>query len=323
MRVLVLHSDVPPDAPVDEQDTLITARAARDALQTRGYTTELATFVPSPDAFRAILARAKPDVVFNLTESVFGLGQFAPVACQMLEISGVPFTGTYGAPMAMTGDKPLTKGLLRAAGLPTPDWSEPPHWSGLDDNRSYIVKHATEDASIGLDDGAVVSGREAIAARAKMCAQKYGGRWFAEAFVEGREFNIAVLEEGGQPRVLPLAEMRFENWPQGRPTIVGYSAKWDESALEYNHTVRAFGVEKSEPKLAAALRDCCERAWKLFGLAGFARVDFRVDANGSPLILEINPNPGLEPEAGFAAAAREAGMDYPDVVERILKAALA
>ncbi len=322
MRVLVLHSDVPAEAPADEQDTLVTARAVADALRSRGHDAHLAPFVPSPRDFHDLLERTRPDAVFNMVESVFGLGQFAPVACQMLEMANIPFTGNLGAAMAVAGDKPLAKSLLRSAGLPTPDWAEPPDWAGLADDGRYIVKHATEDASVGLDDGSVLCGREAVAARAESCAAKYGGRWFAERYIEGREFNIAILEEDSAPRVLPLAEMRFEKWPEGRPKIVGYVAKWHENSLEAVQTVRAFGLERSAPQLAETLRQCCERTWKHFGLSGFARVDFRVDGAGNPLILEINPNPGLEPGAGFAAAAREAGMDYPETVERILKAAL-
>lgn len=322
MRVLVLHSDVPADAPADEIDTLDTLVAVEDALRSRGHHVTRAEFSPTPQDFQATLDSAKPDIVFNLTESVFGLGQFAPIACQMLEKSGVPFTGAYGAAMAATSDKPLTKKLLRADGLPTPDWAEAPDWKGLSGGRKYIVKHATEDASVGLDDDAVLEGREAIAARAHHCGKKYGGRWFAEAFVEGREFNIAVIEDDGEPRVLALAEMCFHEWPEDRPKIVGYSAKWAEDAHEYNNTVRAFGIDKTDPRLANALRECVERAWRLFSLTGFARIDFRVDQNGNPLILEINTNPGLEPNAGFAAAARELGWDYAETIDRIMKAAL-
>lgn len=322
MRVLILHSDVAPDAPPDELDTLDTVAAVEEALKSRGHAVSLAAFHPTPKAFRATLAQARPDVVFNLTESVFGLGQFAPIACQMLEMAGVPFTGNLGAAMTATSDKPMTKTLLRVAGLPTADWTEGPEWSGIEEGRRYIVKHATEDASTGLDDDAIVVGRDAVMARAEYCAAKHGGRWFAETFVEGREFNIAMLEEDGEPRVLPLAEMRFEDWPEGRPKIVGYTAKWAEDAHEYINTIRRFGLDAREPMLANALRECCTRAWKLFGLAGYVRIDFRVDQLGNPVILEINTNPGFEPHAGYAAAAREAGFDYADTVERLLQAAL-
>jgi D-alanine-D-alanine ligase len=85
--------------------------------------------------------------------------------------------------------------------------------------------------------------------------------------------------------------------------------------------VRAFGVEKTEPELAARLKSACEAAWRLFGLTGFARVDFRVKEDGMPLILEINTNPCISPDAGFAAAAAQAGLSYEALIEAIVEAA--
>ncbi len=117
-----------------------------------------------------------------------------------------------------------------------------------------------------------------------------------------------------------MAEMRFEHWPPGKPRIVGYDAKWEEDSSGWRGTVRAFGVECDEPELAATLKAACEQVWKLFALSGFARVDFRVGADGVPLILEINTNPCISPDAGFAAAAQEAGMDYGALIEAIVKA---
>jgi D-alanine-D-alanine ligase len=218
--------------------------------------------------------------------------------------------------MDLTNDKPRTKALLRQAGLATPDWCEPPDWAGLD-QRAWIVKSAMEDASLGLDDGCVVAGRAAAIARAEACVAAHGGRWFAEAFIPGREFNIAMLNG----RVLPIAEMCFERWPAGKPRIVGYDAKWEEGSSGWNGTVRAFGVEDAEPALATALQDACEKTWRLFDLAGFARVDFRVDADGAPLILEINANPCITPDAGFAAAAAQAGISYAELIDALVTAA--
>jgi D-alanine-D-alanine ligase len=122
-------------------------------------------------------------------------------------------------------------------------------------------------------------------------------------------------------RVLPMAEMRFERWPAGKPRIVGYDAKWQEESAGWNGTVRVFGVEQAEPALATALRAACEKVWSLFGLSGFARVDFRVGEDGIPQILEINANPCITPDAGFAAAAAEAGMSYAEVIEALVLAA--
>ena len=309
MKILVLHSDIAADAPPEELDTLIAAEAVAAALQSRGHQLEQAAF--REETLKDVLAAMRPDIVFNLVEGVEGQGRLAPLAPQMLAELGQRFTGVSARAMAATNDKPLTKMMLRQAGLATPGWAVPPDWAGLDGGR-WIVKAALEDASLGLDDGAVVAGGEVLK-RAAECAARFGGDWFAERYIEGREFNIAVLDG----RVLPMAEMRFERWPEGKPRIVGYDAKWEEDSPGWNGTVRVFGVEEREPGLARALRTACEQVWKLFGLSGFARVDFRVDEEGMPLILEINTNPCISPDAGFAAAAAEAGMSYEDLIEAI------
>lgn len=319
MRVLVLHSDVAPDARPDELDTLAAAEAVAVALMGQGHVVVQAPFVPDRDALQALLRDR--DVVFNLVESVFGRDELAMLAPAMLEQLGCAYTGSNAAAIALTADKPATKRLLRAAGLATPDWAEGPDWSGLDAGSRYIVKSATADASIGLDDHAVVSGT-GVRARARTCAAEFGGRWFAERYVDGREFNVALLGEGGIPRVLPLAEMRFTDWPADRPRIVGYAAKWDESSAAAARTVRRFGCEVDEPALAGHLSEMALRVWHLFGLSGYARVDFRVDDHGVPTILEINPNPCLEPAAGFAVAAEQAGYRYKALVSGIAEVAL-
>lgn len=313
MKILVLHSDVAADAPPEELDTLVAAEAVAEALGARGHRVRQAPF--RQDDLETLLAQAAPDIVFNLVEGVDGQGRLAPIAPRLLAALGAHFTGATAEAMAVTNDKPLTKQRLRDAGLATPDWSVPPDWRGLGDGR-WIVKAALEDASLGLDDRCVVQSGD-VKSRADCCASRFGGDWFAERYVEGREFNIAVLDG----RVLPMAEMRFEHWPEGKPRIVGYDAKWEEDSAGWNGTVRAFGVEKSEPELAARLKSACQETWRLFGLTGFARVDFRVRDDGTPLILEINTNPCISPDAGFAAAAAEAGLSYQALIEAIVEAA--
>ncbi|HSZ73277.1 MAG TPA: ATP-grasp domain-containing protein [Rhizomicrobium sp.] len=319
MRVLVLHSDISPDAPPDELDTLIQAEAVAVALAEKGHHAERAPFAPS--TLRMLLERVRPDAVFNLVESVEGAGERAPLAPEMLAQLGTKFTGNASEPMTRTGNKPLVKRIFRDAGHPTPDWTEPPHWHALAEHGRYVVKSATEDASLGLDDEAVVIGCAAVRARAQLCRERFGGRWFAEEYIEGREFNVAVLEEDGAPRVLPIAEMRFEQWEKQRPRIVGYGAKWDTESPDAVNTVRVFGWDETEPELNARLSHLAREAWHLFGLSGYARVDFRVSERGEATMLEINPNPCIAPDAGFAAAAAQAGFSYADMVEKILASA--
>ena len=121
--------------------------------------------------------------------------------------------------------------------------------------------------------------------------------------------------------LLPPAEIVFDGFPPGKPRIVGYAAKWDASSFEYTHTPRRFDLPAADGPLVAELEGLARRAWSLFGLSGYARVDFRVDAGGRPWMLELNANPCLSEDAGFAAAAARTNLELRDVLERILAAA--
>jgi D-alanine-D-alanine ligase len=320
MRILVLHSDVAPDAPLDELDTLYAADEIAKALTRCGHVVSKAAFSQDQERFDRILADAGADVVFNMVEGVNGSGVLAPIAPRMLEDAGVVFTGADAVSMAVTSDKPLTKRRLRAAGIGTPDWSVPPDWRGLKDAR-YIVKSTLEDASVGLDDACIVTGADAVKRRADQSRARFGGEWFAEEFVDGREFNIAVLQGSDGPLVMPMAEMVFENWDDRQPRIVGWRAKWHEESHESDQTVRYFGVETKEPVLAAKLKAACEGCWRTFDLTGYCRVDFRVTPEGEPVVLEINTNPGISPDAGLPAAALESGMNYDQFLARLVEIA--
>ncbi|MGD0189692.1 MAG: D-alanine--D-alanine ligase [Rhizomicrobium sp.] len=321
MRVLVLHSDVAAGALPDEVDTLVTAQSVAAGLAGCGHTVARAAFVSAPAHLADLVASSDSEIVFNLVESVHGDGLHAAIVPAMLERLGVAYTGSGAAPLALTADKALSKQVMRASGLPTADWAVPPQWNRLVSDRRYVVKSITEDASLGLDDGAVVSGRDAPR-RAADSRLRHGGRWFAEAYLDGREFNVALLEDASSLQVLPIPEMRFEAWDDSRPRIVGYAAKWDEGSADAKRTVRAFGIENVEPKLGRTLDELARASWELFGLRGYARVDFRLDGDGNPMILEINANPCLEPNAGFAAAAAQAGISYAALVDRVLRSAL-
>lgn len=319
MRVLILHSDVPPGAPADEQDTLDQVEIIAAALQSKGHDVTHAAFKPDRESLKALIAKLRPDVVFNLVEAIWGRGSYAALAVTMLAELGVRHTGAKAAAMALGGDKLLTKRLLAEAGLPTPQWAAPPDWKGVNGGR-WIVKSVDEDSSLGIDDDAVASGRAAVLSRAEDCARAHGGRWFAESYVEGREFHAAVIEANGAPHALPIAEMAFENWDNSRPRIMGAAAKWDSGSPEFSRTVWKFDGAEA-PALHAELARLALRAFELLGLSGYARVDFRVDEKGNPFILEINPNPSLAQNCGLATSAAQAKMSYADLIESILRTA--
>ncbi len=265
-----------------------------------------------------------PALVFNLIESVNGQGRLIHLAPALLEALGVRFTGAGFTAMASTSDKLLAKRLMQGAGIPTPAWVEgraAGHTSAM--GVPAIVKSVWEHASIGLSDASFVRCPEGLAAALEHHGAAFGGEWFAEAYVEGREFNVALIEDDGGPLLFPIAEIRFVDYPPGKLRIVDYRAKWQVDSFEYRHTVRSFGVERAEPALAARLAELARRCWRLFGLNGHARVDFRVDVDARPWVLEVNANPCLAPDAGFVAAAAEAGWSLERVVATLATRALA
>ena len=123
------------------------------------------------------------------------------------------------------------------------------------------------------------------------------------------------------PEVLPPAEIAFTGYPEDRPKIVDYDAKWNPGMFGYDNTPRVFEFAEADTLLLEYLRSLALRCWRVFSLSGYARVDFRVDRGGKPWILEINTNPCLAPDAGFAAAASRAGIGYADLIARIVDAA--
>ncbi len=119
-------------------------------------------------------------------------------------------------------------------------------------------------------------------------------------------------------QVLPPAEIDFCAFPPDKPRIVGHQAKWDQDSFEYQQTPRRFVFPAKDKPLLSRVSDLARSCWGLFGLSGYARVDFRVDNDGQPWILEVNANPCLSPDAGFAAAVTEAGISYDEAIQRIV-----
>lgn len=319
---LVLHNSVTAESAADARDILTQlaeVRAALDALQIPN--TALAADLDLA-ALREALLRARPALVFNLVEALDDSGQLVPVATALLDHLRIPYTGSSTEALLVTSQKVLTKRWLKALGLPTTDWWEPPALPVSPPGPGpWIVKPLWEDASIGMDDASVVASFEAVPARLQAKQQQRPGRWFAERFVDGREINVALLAGSEGPEVLPIPEIEFVDFPVGKPRIVGYAAKWHEDSFECRNTRRRFVDCQREAGLCQRVSELARSCWDAFGLAGYARVDFRVDAAGEPWILEVNANPCISPDAGFAAAAAEAGIEYPAAIARIIAAA--
>jgi len=320
MKIAVVHDALGEAARADELDVLAQVDLVSTALEASGH--EVVRLVADLDLGRLArtLGECRPALVFNLVEALGGSARLIHVLPALLEHLRIPFTGSGSEALFVTSNKLLAKRLLRSADLPTPDWVEERHSRLLGEvSRRWIVKPVWEDASVGIDDDAVVEGGAArvLAARQPGAA----GPLFAEVFVEGREFNLSLLATATGVDVLPPAEIDFSALPAGKPHIVGYAAKWEPGSIEYAGTPRRFEFGPRDRRLLDQLRELAVECWDLFGSQGYARVDFRVARDGTPWILEMNANPCLSPDAGFLAAAERAGLDPQKVVERIAQAA--
>jgi D-alanine-D-alanine ligase len=318
----LLFGRLPPNAPSDEQDVMVEAAIVGRALGELGY---LVVRVPVSLDLRAagrLLRRLKPQLVFNLVESLEGQDRLASLAPALLDWLGLAYTGSRTEAIFLTSSKLLTKERLREAGVPTPAWAEAsPEGCEPGFEPPYIVKSVWEHASIGLTGSSMAPDRQSLAEELRRRACPGVERpLFVEAYVEGREFNLALLDGPGGPQARPPAEIEFHAYPDGKPRIVDYAAKWDSSSMEYKQTPRRFDFPPAEHGLLERLSELALQCWRLFRLRGYARVDFRVDARGQPWVLEVNTNPCLSPDAGFLAAAERAGLSVTETVRRIVEA---
>ena len=170
-----------------------------------------------------------------------------------------------------------------------------------------------------MDDDAVFTGGvPEVHCRLRERVKRTGRPAFAEEYIEGREFNLAMMTGPGAVEVLPPAEIDFSAFPAEKPHIVGYRAKWQADSFEYNNTPHRFDFPAADRPLLDGLTDLALQCWDLFMLRGWGRVDFRVDQSGRPWILEVNANPCLSPDAGFAAALQRAGIEFDEAIGRII-----
>ena len=327
MRIAVVHNATGPEDPPDEQDVLVQAEAVSQSLKELGHDVVQMPCTLDLLNIKDRLLTYEPQLVFNLVESLDGQGRLIHLFPSLLDAMEICYTGSCTESIFVTSNKGLAKERMSLAGLPTPPWIGPSpsdlpfvckNLFSAEEER-WLIKSTWEHGSLGLDDDGPVENKnlETLHQILKERAPKLGGSCFAEVFVEGREFNLSILEGAAGIQVLPPAEIIFENYGTQKLTIVGYRAKWDSSSYEYHHTPRRFDFPSSDAPLLKILKDQAVRCWKVFGMRGYARIDFRVDLQGRPWILEVNANPCLSPDAGFAAAVDRSGMTFVRAIESI------
>jgi D-alanine-D-alanine ligase len=272
--------------------------------------------VPVRHDMRWFQVARRADLVFNLCEGVHGKSEWEEHVIGTLEFAGIPITGASLWTIAACRRKPIANALLKQAGLSIPRWTVAQGKIEDDFPLPAIVKPAAEDASAGLDRGSVVSDRKSLRARVAAMTEQFDDVLVQE-YIAGREFNVGFVGN----RVLPISEIDFSHMPEGAWPILTYAGKWEIGSLDDLGSVPVCPAAIPQ-KLADRLVRMAEIAWRTMQGKGYGRVDLRVDDQGRPWVLEVNPNPDLNDDAGLSRMARVAGWDYAELVRRIAEVAL-
>lgn len=319
-KALIFHSKLGPNPPPDELDVLEQARYFAEGLSGLGYQVQQVEFDNNLDQNTEIITHARPDMVVNLVETIKGDGRLIHMAPAWLEHLNVRFTGCPSEAIYVTSNKLLSKKIMQLHGIQTPSFSSDASKLKTDfTGMQFILKSVWEHASFGMDEhDPVFIGTNEVIAGQLAAKNAHDQLFFAEEYIEGREFNVSVIAGGNEPIILPVAEIKFNNYPDAKPKIVGYRAKWDETSFEFKNTNRQFVDEYKEKDLCSRIGQVCLKCWYVFGLRGYARVDFRMDENGTLHVLEINANPCISADSGFVAAAAQKGLSQLEVVKLIV-----
>ncbi len=274
--------------------------------------------VPVRDGLAWLSKCRKADLVFNLCEGVGAVSRLESLVVGTLELTGVPFTGCRTRTISLCHNKPLVNSFLSAQGVPTPRWVQPRgHRVPADFPLPAFVKPAAEDASVGIDQGSVVTSRRALESRVVKLTEQFDDV-IVQQYVHGREFAVGFVGD----QTLPISEIDFSSMPDGAWPILSFDAKWNTGSAE-DVGSQPVCPAKVPKVLSERLLGVAKQAWATVGGTGYGRVDMRVDEQNQPWVIEVNPNPDLSEDAGLARMARAAGWEYEELVLQIADAALA
>jgi D-alanine-D-alanine ligase len=308
-----------------EWDSRATIDAVARALARHGDVVRL----EATDDFPQRLREARPDIVFNIAEGLRGPNREAHVPA-ICEFYGIPYSGSDPFTLAACLDKARTKELLRAHNVPTADWHLIRAWSDLaampNDASRYplFAKPVHEGSSKGITERNLIRHPDDLAPVVLDLLERYQQPVILESFLPGAEFTCGVLGNGASARVLPIVALTFDALPAGALPIYGFEAKWIwDTAAEPLEIFEC--PARVEPALKAEIEDVVLRSYRALGCRDWSRIDVRLDASGRVNVVEVNPLPGVLPDAAdnscLPKAARAAGLDYDALIGACLSAA--
>lgn len=263
-----------------------------------------------------------PDAIINFVESVEGIAQYEYCMAALFELLGYHYTGNVPSSLGNCLDKERAKSILRSFGINTPgSLTLEPHRrfseKDIDLNYPLIVKLLDEDASIGISEYSVVKNYKELKKHYTFLSEAFKKNILVEEYIEGRELNIAILGD----KVLPVSEILFDGLPDEMPKIVTYDGKWIEGSVYYNFTKPKCPADLPK-RLQKKVEEISVTSFKALNCRDYARVDIRLDQKGTPFVIEVNPNPDISRDSGFARAANAAGINYTELLLTITGFAL-
>jgi D-alanine-D-alanine ligase len=316
-NVVDAHDKLESQQLYSEQEIVFVEQAIEKALREHGHNT---VAVPIRDDLWGPLRKADPNdwFIFNLCESIRNKTYLEPYIISVFEHLGFRYTGSPRSALASCLNKARAKEILQAHGLPTARFQIFNPWNIQRELEfPLFVKPVSEDASIGITRNSVVQDDQSLRRRIRYIWDTYHQCSLVEEFINGREFNVTVLGNES-PRVLPISEINFRI-PDPFARIVSFRAKWVPKSNEYISTPPTCPARVSDAT-KKRIEEIAIRAYRAMGLRDYGRVDIRLK-NGTPYVLEVNPNADLAPDAGIARAAGVAGMTYADLADEIVRLA--
>lgn len=305
-----------------EWDTWETINALKDALEQYHDVTLIEANEDAFEKFREL----RPDIVFNIAEGAYGISREAQIPA-MLDMLQIPYTGSDALTLGICLDKARTKEILTYYGIPNAKFKVA---DSIDDvkNLSFdfplMVKPVCEGSSKGIFSSSFVRNEEELYSEVNRITNGYNQSALIEEFLPGREFTVAVIGNGSDARTFPIIEIVYDRYPEGIVPLYSFEAKWilDTKESEFNVFDCPANVE---PVLEAKINKIVLDTFNVLKCKDWSRVDVRLDKNGEPNIIEINPLPGIMPDptenSSYPKAARAAGITYEQMINTVLYAA--
>lgn len=312
--------DFKPYFELEEVNPLLEYEKIADSLRKSGYDAYILNIRDNLNLFFEDLDRNKPDVIFNLVEIFKEQPQLEMSFTGLLELLNLAYTGAPPLALGTCQNKILTKRILSSLGIRTPRYKiikskDSSFKLGL--HYPLIVKPVFEDASVGIDNDAIVYDADAMKKRVKYIFNYLNQPALIEEFILGRELNVAVFGDK-DPIVLPISEIDFSELPDNLHPIVSFQAKWDPLHVAYHKTIPICPAPLKE-NIRIEAEQIALKCFKAVGCRDYARVDMRLSKKDNKLyVLEINPNPDLQEDAGFMRSANQAGYSYDTTLKMIV-----